>query len=285
MREFAHRPADTTESVPGRPFGDFVELAGQARRTDQVLPERAKTLSAVPLDAAYGLQGALGAWFERHGHGPRVGYKIGATASAMQRYLGVEHPVYGRVHEADVHDSGALLPRSSGAPVAVECELAVRLASDLPARDAPWRRDELNDYVGAIAPAIEIVENRYGDFESTALGTLIADDMFHKCAVVGAWQAYDHALDLAGMRARLSLNDEHAESGTGAEILGHPLEAVAWLATALGPQGEGLRAGDVVLTGSMTAPVWLEALPARIATDLSGVGRCECTLIDRERRS
>ena len=189
------------------------------------------------------------------------GFKIGATGRRMQDYLGIDHPCAGYMAAADLHGSGAALPYSGFRNLAVECELAVRLAADLP--PAPCTPEQACASVGEIFAAIEIVENRYGsppigDVKAVGTPTLIADQFYHAAAVLGAPPADWRSLDLVAIEGRALVDGAEKNVGRGAELLGHPLRGLAWLAASpVAAAFGGLRAGHVVMLGSVTPPVWV----------------------------
>ena len=105
--------------------------------------------------------------------------------------------------------------------------------------------------------AIEIVDDRYDDFRALDAASLIADDFFSAGAVVGAPVAAWRGLDLAALRGTMTINDEVVGSGIGADVMGHPFEALAWLANHAAATGRPLAEGDVVLTGSVVETRWV----------------------------
>ena len=139
----------------------------------------------------------------------------------------------------------------------VECEIAVRLAKPLPADRAPYDRASVAGAVGAGMAAIEVVDDRYEDYRSLDTPTLIADDFFNAACVLGAPVERWRELDLASVWGRMRINGSEVGSGRGGDILGHPLEALAWLANALAARGRALAAGDFVLLGSVVETKWV----------------------------
>jgi len=117
--------------------------------------------------------------------GALVGYKIGCTSAVMQRYLGIPHPCGGGVFANGVHPSGVSLPARDFVRVGVECEIAVRLAHDLEPSQAPFTADVVAQAVEAYLPAIEIVDDRYADWQTIGAPTLVADDFFAAGCVLG----------------------------------------------------------------------------------------------------
>ena len=216
-----------------------------------------KPLDALPVDlqpedeaAGYEIQRAVREQLapERGGF---VGYKIGCTSKVMQDYLQIPHPCAGSVFARGVHASGVNLQAADFVRVGVECEIAVRLERDLPASDAPFTSTAVAAAVGACMPAIEIVDDRYVQWETLGGPTLIADDFFAAGCVLGAPVARTALPDLVTVKGRAIINGELTSAGTGADVLGHPFHALAWLANLLAAEGRALQAGQLVLTGSL----------------------------------
>lgn len=200
-----------------------------------------------------------------------AGFKIGATTKRMQEYLGIDGPAAGFMLE--VLSSGAELQDASLRSPGVECELAVRLGRDLP--PGPCSRDQAFAAVGELMAAIEVVENRYEDLRALGTPTLIADQVYHAAAVVGPAGDVDwRALDLAGLNGQIRVGGEVRGEGRGGDLLGDPLRCLSWLAASPVPAAfGGLFAGQVVLLGSVTPPIWLDG-PSEVVvsfTDLPEV--------------
>jgi 2-keto-4-pentenoate hydratase len=201
--------------------------------------------------------------------GPLVGYKIGCTSAVMQRYLGIPHPCRGAVFARGVHASAASLRHAEYVRVGVECEIGVRLARDLTG-DA-FTADKVAEAIDACHPAIEIVDDRYADWRTTGAPTLVADDFFAAGCVLGAAVPRAAVPDLLEVTGIALINGLEVGRGSGADVLGHPHAALAWLANHLAAQRKTLRAGQIVLTGSLVQTMWLKA-GDRVAMQLSGLG-------------
>ncbi len=185
------------------------------------------------------------------------GFKIGATTQQMQRYLGLDGPAAGFMPRDNLHASGSILDFSRFLRPGVECELAVHLARDLP--PGPCTPEAAADAVDLLMTAIEVVENRYADLAEFGTPALIADQVFHAGAVLGEPFADWRSLDLETIIGELTLDGASAGTGRGADLLGHPMQALAWLAgSAEAAAFGGLRAGQIVMLGSVTPPFWLE---------------------------
>jgi 2-keto-4-pentenoate hydratase len=235
-------------------------------------PLRPLAGDAAPRDEAegYRIQGAVHDLLLPY-FGALVGYKIGCTSPVMQQYLGIPHPCGGGVFAKGVHESDATLSTKDFVRVGVECEIAVRLARDLAPSAAPFTADSVAQAVEAYLPAIEIVDDRYANWQTLGAPTLVADDFFAAGCVLGKSVARSAAPDLLEVVGRALINGNEAGQGTGADVLGHPHNALAWLANHLADEGRALRAGQIVLTGSLVKTVWLKA-GDRVEMQLAGLG-------------
>jgi len=206
-----------------------------------------------PRDEADGVAVQL-ALAHRMGAVPPAGFKIGATSDTMRAYLGMTGPIAGFMPASGLHASGAKVSYASFRNPGVECEIGVRLGRDLP--PGPCTQDQAADAVSELFAAIEIVENRVAF--SAGVPMLIADQMFHAAAVLGApgeWRAYD----LPGFAARIMVGGQTRGEGRARDLMGHPMAALAWLAaSAEAAAFGGLLAGQVCMLGSVCPPVWLD---------------------------
>jgi 2-keto-4-pentenoate hydratase len=252
---------------------DAAEAIIEARRSRRILAPLG-ALAPKSIEAGYALQKEIAL---RFGGLPPAGFKIGATTRQMQSYLGLSGPAAGFVPKAGLRDTPATLRHADYLDPGIECEVGLRLARDLPA--GPCTREEAAEAVGEVFAAMEIVDRRYGDLGALGTPTLIADQVFHAGGVLGSpvagWRAL--GLDLAATRGRISVDGEVRGEGVGADLLGHPFEALAWLAASpCAAAFGGLRAGQVVFLGSVTPPIWLDR-PCTTAVEFDTLGRVEVT--------
>jgi 2-keto-4-pentenoate hydratase len=252
----------------------FIATARRSRAKLDALPA-----DIVPVNEAegYQVQRALHDLL-RPQMGAVVGYKIGCTSKVMQEYLEIPHPCGGGVFEKGVHDSGVKLSASDFVRVGVECEIAVKLARDLLPTEEPFTAEWMGEAVEAYYPAIEIVDDRYVNWETLGAPTLVADDFFAACCLLGQPVARARAPDLLKVTGRAIINGKEEGRGTGADVLGHPHQALAWLANHLVTEGRGLHAGQIVLTGSLVKTVWLNA-GDHVRMELEGLGKVEATFV------
>lgn len=225
--------------------------------------------AAAPVDAAagYAVQRSVA---EALGAVPPAGFKIGATAKGMQAYLGLSAPVAGFVAAEGLRAPGATVRFADYLAPGVECEVGVRLGRDLAA--GPCSPDQAAACVAEVFAGIEIVEKRYGDLAALGVPTLIADQVFHAGGVCGAPAAGWPGLDLGAVAGRITVDGVAKGEGVGADLLGHPMNSLAWLAeSGCAAAFGGLRAGQVVFLGSVTPPIWLDR-PGLVEVAFSGLG-------------
>lgn len=235
----------------------------RAAETRQPVAPSSERWPGLTIDDGYRIQRAL--IDRRIAAGARiVGRKVGLTSAAMQEMLGVDQPDYGvllddmvRSHPAEVVRDELVAPR-------VEAEIAFEIEAPLSGPEV-----SLEDVLAATArvrPALEIIDSRVANWR-IAIADTIADNASSAQVVLGA-AVPATGLDLAAEVATVTIGDRSV-SGPGSAVLGHPANAVAWLARTLALHGEGLRAGDIVLPGAVAAALPFESgdvIHARFST-------------------
>lgn len=185
-----------------------------------------------------------------------VGWKIAATSKAGQQHIQVDGPIAGCLLAARAREGGACIALTGNNMKVAEAEFAFRMAADLPRRAASYGVDEVLSAVATLHPAIEVPDSRYKDFTRVGAAQLIADVACACWFLIGAETRADwRSVDLAQHRVVAYRNGELAGEGSGAKVLGDPRAALAWIANELCTYGEGLRAGEVVITGTCLTPV------------------------------
>jgi|SRR5579871_359606 len=232
------------------------------------LPDAVRPQSAAD---AYGCQAALvGSLIEHYG-GAITGYKIACTNPIAQRQLSVTEPFYGRLVSSFCFDSPGRLDASQFFMRVVEAEFGFRMARDLEPVSGPRSRDEVAAAVEAVIPAIEIVDSRFDDWLTIGAYSLIADNACNAAWVRGPLLRDWRHLDLAAQPVRVTVNGQVLREGSGAAVLGHPLNALAWLVNALSSHGITLQAGQYITTG-VTTEVYMAQAGDRITADFGEVG-------------
>lgn len=259
-------------------IGEAARLLARARQSGPPTPAMPAKLVPATVADGYAVQRALHAVLEAAGHGPRGGHKIGCTTAVMQAYLGIDHPCAGEVFASTVSAPGATLPLAGFHRVGVECEIAARLGADLAGRTGGHDRDSVAEAVDSLMAGIELVDDRYADYTALPAPVLIADDFFNAGVVLGTPVPDWRRLDLAAIQGVMTIDGAEAGRGRGADILGHPLAALAWLADHRAAAGTPLRAGEFVMLGSVVKTVWIEA-PATVTIRFEGLGEASVRFV------
>lgn len=223
------------------------------------------------LDDAYTVQERLNEILVERGFGDPIGYKIGCTTPVMQEYMNIHEPSFGEVFAPTVYRNSAVLRHADYAVPGVEAEIAAQLGADLPAANAPYDRDSVVGAVEACMASIELVDARYFDYRELDTPTMVADNFFNAACILGDPVTGWRGLDLAAVQGRMIVNGEEFGSGAGALIMGHPLEALAWLANRLAERGRELKAGEFVTLGSVVPTKWV-AQGDLIEVEMAGLG-------------
>jgi 2-keto-4-pentenoate hydratase len=183
-----------------------------------------------------------------------AGWKIGATSAAAQAIMGADEPFYGPVFRSRLWADGAIVDPPPGFR-GVEGEFALRIGADLPVRPGGYGIEQLVIAVDAVVPAIELVATRQRVDGMGDARRATADLGFNHGLVLGAPLMPPPVRELADAAVTARVDGADVASGRGADVLGHPLEAVAWLTRA----GVPLAAGALVSTGTCTGLVPLAA--------------------------
>jgi 2-keto-4-pentenoate hydratase len=218
------------------------------------IPSRPMPRGLVPRDAgeAYAMQDAFVRMKARY-CGRIAGHKIALTTPRMRALVGLETPIAGRLHLRQVVRGPASVRAAQYGRLIVEFEIAVQMARDLAPDRAPFSMAQAADALGAVMPAFELADDRGADYATlSARGLeLAADNAWNDGAVLGRPIDNWRDVDLAALQGTASINQAVVGEGRGADSMGHPLAALAWVANHLAGRGQGLRRGDVVITGSL----------------------------------
>lgn len=218
---------------------------------------------------------AVQAGLERHSDRPLFGWKIAATSTAGQRHIGVDGPLAGRILAERVHAPGAVLSLTGNRMRVAELEFAFRMGRDLPPRAAAYSEAEVLDAVAGLHPAIEVPDSRFVRFEAAGAAQLIAEAACARDFLLGpATDADWRSIDLAAHRVLGTMPRTGEHPGIGANVLGDPRTALAWLVNELSGLGITLAAGQVVTTGTCVVPMAI-APGDRVHGDFGVLGSVE----------
>lgn len=226
------------------------------------------------LDEAYAIQEEYARL--RLGQGTTlVGRKIGATSKAIQEQLGVPTPDFGHIFaDMVVLNGGSVSTDELIAPM-VEPEIAFVLGSDL--KGPAVTREDVLEAVSHVVPCLEIIDSRIVDWRIKFFDTVADNGSSARC-ILGSSPLPLDGRDLREEVVRLFVDGQQVAEGCGDAVLGHPAESVAWLVNMLAQVDRGLRAGEFVLSGSLTRAC-KAARGSRYEARFSSIGNVSCHFV------
>jgi len=236
---------------------ELADTLQRARAERRAVPPLSDEHPDLDLATAYAVQRR-----QRDASGPLLGWKLGVTSRAKQVQVGVHEPIRGFLAGEHALDLGEPLEVARHIQPRAEPEVVLVLGRDLegPAVTAV----DVLAATAAVAVGIEVLDSRYQDYRFT-MPDVVADDASAGRFVVGA-PVPVAGIDLRLVGVVLEHRGEVVGTASGAASLGHPAAAVAWLVRSLAAEGEGLTAGQVVLSGGLTAAVPVRAGDSVVAT-------------------
>jgi len=249
------------------------ELA-DAERDRAVIPRITARHPEATIDDSYAIQRV---WREKNLAAGRrlVGRKIGLTSKAMQQATGITEPDYGVMFDDTVWENGSTLPFDAYSNVRIEVELAFVLNAPL---EGP--HCTVMDVLRAteyVTPALEVL-NSHIELEGRTIVDTISDNAAYGGMVLGGNPTKPDAVDLRWVSALLYRNETIEETGVSAGVLNHPASGVAWLANKLHHHGDRLEAGEIILAGSFTRPVWISRGDS-VLCDYGPLGTISCRFL------
>jgi 2-keto-4-pentenoate hydratase len=223
----------------------------EAEHTRRVLRPLTESHPGIDVNSAYAIQLELIERKKANGAAV-VGKKIGLTSRAMQKMLNVDQPDYGHILDAMMLEDGARMSTEELIQPKVEAEIAFVLDREL--KGPGVTPLQVLSATRFVLPAIEIIDSRIEGWR-IKLPDTIADNASSGRVVLGGPPRQVTQLDLRLVGMILELNGDVVQTGAGAAVLGHPANAVAWLANALGGFGVSLGVGEVIMPGALSAAV------------------------------
>ncbi|WP_419887907.1 2-keto-4-pentenoate hydratase [Neobacillus niacini] len=248
------------------------ELLKHAEATMQSISPLTELYPDLTVEDAYQVQ--LGAIEQKVQDGQRiVGKKIGLTSAAMQKLLGVDQPDYGHLLDSMAVSNKGTISLNRLFQPKVEGEIAFVLCKDL---SGPFVTiEDVLEATDYIAPALEIVDSRITDWKITLTDT-VADNASSGLFVIGEERFSLKDIDFPSIKMNLLKNGEVINTGYGSDVLGHPAKCVAWLANKLSQYNVELKAGEVILSGALSAAVAAEK-GDQFTAEFSHIGKVEVT--------
>jgi 2-keto-4-pentenoate hydratase len=199
-------------------------------------------------------------------YGPVAGVKVAMTTKVMQQLMGITQPCGGAIFSKTIHQSPARISKGDFVNLRVESEIALRLAADMPVGKAPWTAESVVSFVAGAMAAYELIEDRNAVYAETQATSLIADNCWNGGVVIGPIKAVKPT-GITGVKGWQTLNGEAAGEGSAED----PYATLAWLANLLAEREQDLKAGMIVITGSLI-PTFSISPGDRAAFTVDGLG-------------
>ena len=244
------------------------------------LRQNPKPVEAMPAEIApqspaegYAVQERLVRMLLDKSGGKSVGYKIACTSLMAQKALAVDGPFFGTLLSHSCHRSPATLRATDFTLRCIESEFGFEMAADVPGVSV-YTAETIAEFIGAVIPSIEIVDHRYWDWKTVGAPSLLADNAIHGAWVTGEPVTAWRKIDYANHPVNLVVNGETTYPGSGAAVLGNPLNVVAWLANELPKYARKLRMGDRITTG-VTTDIYMANAGDHLVADFGILGNVE----------
>ena len=209
----------------------------------QIMPEDERT--------AYKVQDAFLKKLVRK-QGPLVGYKIALTSPQILAQTGLKGPVYGPIRKKRVFHEKANIRVGTWTRLGTELEVIFIMGKDVP-KGTSYNKNSIAPYVGDVRAGFELIEDRGADYTKLSVNGLIMDVGWNGGSFIGKPNKNWRNLDLGNLSGTIYFDGQEVRSGHSGDVLGHPLNALAWLANKLGEHGKTLKKGMIVSSGSMVA--------------------------------
>ncbi|MBV9120159.1 MAG: fumarylacetoacetate hydrolase family protein [Chloroflexi bacterium] len=178
-----------------------------------------------------------------------AGKKTGLTSKAKQVQMNTDEPLFAYLIDRTVLNDGAQIPRTDFIHPRVECEIAFIMDRQLHGPNVTG--DQVLSATRFVLPALEVIDSRYDNFKFT-YPDVVADQASAARVVLGGKAKSPKGLDLRLLGMVLEINGEDVATGSGAAVLGHPADSVAWLVNKMAEMNAGgLEAGDLVMAGGL----------------------------------
>jgi len=186
--------------------------------------------------------------------GPLAGYKIALTSPQILQQTGLKGPCYGPIRRKRVFEHKAAVRADRWTRLGVELEVIFIIGADVPApKSRPYDKDSIAPFIGEVRAGFELIEDRGADYSRLAVNPLIMDAGWNGGSLLAKPNKAWRKLEIDKLDGSISFDGKVVRTGNSGDVLGHPLNALAWLANKLGEHRKTLKKGMIVSSGSMVA--------------------------------
>jgi len=229
--------------------------------------------SAISEADAYKVQFAVAAKLTETGADRQAGWKVALATPDLYKPAGLSGPAFAGIYQSGIRNDGASFEKGWPIKAGIECEVVARLARDCDALPKPYDAASISERIGNLYCGMEVVDNRYADISKLNGRGRVCDDVLQAACVIGTEIKDWRKVDFANIQGSSSYEGKQLAAGPGSAVMGGALVSLSWLANKLIEHGKKLRAGDIVLTGSVHVPQFLPG-PGKAHTEFAGIGGC-----------
>jgi len=261
--------------VDAKQISALADRIAEGRRSRKVMDFLGADTAALSEADSYKVQFAVHDRLTADGKDRMAGWKVALTLPSQYEPMKLSGPVFAGIYQSGVRQSGAVFEKGWPIKAGIECEMVARMSKDATA--GGFTAETIKACVAGFFCGAEVVENRYGDASKVSGPGRIADDVLQAACIVGTEVKDWQKVDFAGLKGRSEFEGKEIGAGPGTNVMGGALISLAWLANKLIEHGKHLKAGDVILTGSVHPPVFLPG-PGKAKTEFVGLGGTEITV-------
>jgi len=261
--------------VDAKQIDAFAQTIADARRTRKPMDVAGAIVGMTEADA-YKVQFAVHDKICAGGADRIAGWKVALTLPHQYEPLKLSGPVFACIYQSGIRQSGAVFEEGYPIKPGIEPELVARIAKDAPA-GTRYTADSIRAHVANVYCGMELVDNRYLDATKMTGPGRIADNVLQAACVTGTEVKDWQKLDFPNLKGRSLLDGKELAHGPGSAVMGSALISLAWLANKLNSHGRHLKAGDLILTGSVHPPAFLPGTGVA-KTEFVGLGSTEITI-------
>ena len=261
--------------MDAREIAALADRIAEGRRSRKPMDIAAATATLSEADS-YKVQFAVHDRLTADGRDRMAGWKVAMTLPSQYEPMKLSGPVFAGIYRSGVRPSGEVFEKGWPIRAGIECEMVARLAKDAPA-GTKYSAETIGAYVANLYCGMELVDNRYADVGKMSGPARIADNVLQAACVTGTELKDWQKLDFPNLKGRSLLDGKELANGPGSAVMGAMPISLAWLANKLVEHGRMLKAGDLILTGSVHPPAFLPGTGVA-RTEFEGLGGTDITI-------
>jgi len=263
--------------VDDKEIAALADRIAERRRSRTVIDFLAGDTATLSEADSYKVQFAVHDRLTADGRDAMAGWKVALTLPSQYQPMKLSGPVFAGIYKSGVRPSGEVFEKGWPIKAGIECEMVAKISKDVTGGTGAYTAETIKPFIGGFFCGAEVVDNRYADVTKVSGPGRIADDVLQAACIIGTEVKDWQKVDFASLKGRSEFEGKEIGAGPGTNVMGSALISLAWLANKLIEHGKSLKAGDVILTGSVHPPVFLPG-PGLAKTEFVGLGGTEITV-------